>query len=105
MLRIETGREIGAKQRIERTLARFGQDVRRRRAKLNLTQQEAAKRAGISQSHWSKIERGLHDLSIGQALRIQFALNAESLEGMLGHQPSALVLAADQSGSPTRRPG
>lgn len=58
---------------------------------------EASARAGISQSHWSKIERGLHDLSVGQALRIQFALGAESLEGMLGRQPSALVLEASTS--------
>jgi transcriptional regulator with XRE-family HTH domain len=87
--------KLDTKRRITSTLARFGEDVRYRRRKLNLTQKEAAGRAGISQSHWSKIERGLHDPSIGQALRIQFALQAESLEGMLGHQPSALVLAEE----------
>jgi transcriptional regulator with XRE-family HTH domain len=61
---------------------------------LHLTQRQAAKLAGISQSHWSKIERGLHDLSVGQALKVQFALGAESLEGMLGSQPSARILRA-----------
>lgn len=85
----------GGDKRLQAALARFGSDVQQRRLKLDLTQLEAAARAGISQSHWSKIERGLHDLSIGQALRVQFALGAESLEGMLGHQPSALVLAPE----------
>lgn len=81
-----------ATMRLQQALARFGKDVLQRREKLDLTQREAAIRAGISQSNWSKIERGLHDPSVGQALRIQFALGAESLEGMLGNQPSALVL-------------
>lgn len=89
---MENSRDIEAKKRIGDALVRFGEDVRLRREKLDMTQGEAAKRAGISQSHWSKVERGLHDLSVGQALRIQFALQAESLEGMLGNQPSALVL-------------
>ena len=91
---MEDSREIEAKRGIVEALARFGEDVRQRREQLDMTQYEAARRAGISQSHWSKVERGLHDLSVGQALRIQFALQAESLEGMLGSQPSALVFAA-----------
>lgn len=89
---MDSAREIEAKRCIKDALTKFGEDVRRRREQLDMTQDEAATRAGISQSHWSKIERGLHDLSIGQALRIQFVLQAESLEGMLGSQPSALVL-------------
>lgn len=95
-------------RRIRGALAEFGADVRRRRFELDLTQRQAAARAGISQSHWSKIERGLHDLSVGQALRIQFALGAESIEGMLGRQPSALVLDSGQSGpnvAAAARPG
>lgn len=89
-----------ARRHIGRALERFGRDVRLRREKLNLTQAAAAKLAGISQSHWSKIERGKHDLSVGHALRVQFALQAESLEGMLGQQPSSLVLIG-QSGQRT----
>lgn len=96
-MRMESARSIEHRGRIARALVGFGEDVRRRREQLNLTQMEASARAGISQSHWSKIERGLHDLSVGQALRIQFALGAESLEGMLGRQPSALVLEASTS--------
>lgn len=87
--------DMATRHRLQHALTRFGEDVRRRREKLDLTQYEAASHAGISQSNWSKIERGLHDPSVGQALRIQFALGAESLEGMLGDQPSALVLAAN----------
>jgi transcriptional regulator with XRE-family HTH domain len=98
--------ELLAERRIPRALAAFGGDVRRRRCELGLTQRAAAEFAGISQSHWSKIERGLHDLSIGQALRIQFALGAESIEGMLGRQPSALVLrATDHSRLSAAHPG
>ena len=87
-----SSRQTVAQRRIERALDRFGREVRLRREKLDLTQKAAAKLAGISQSNWSKIERGKHDLSVGQALRVQFALQAESLEGMLGRQPSRLVL-------------
>ncbi len=95
---MENTRETEDSRRIREALARFGRDVRCRREQLDITQEEAANRAGISQSHWSKVERGLHDLSVGQALRIQFALQAESLEGMLGSQPSALVLGGNGSG-------
>jgi transcriptional regulator with XRE-family HTH domain len=96
---MENSRDIQAEKRIKQALKQFGLDVFRRREELDMTQDEAARRAGISQSHWSKIERGLHDLSIGQALRVQFALQAESLEGMLGEQPSASILT-QESGSP-----
>jgi transcriptional regulator with XRE-family HTH domain len=98
---MDSARDIEAKRRIKGALTTFGEDVRRRRRQLDMTQDAAATRAGISQSHWSKIERGLHDLSVGQALRIQFVLHAESLEGMLGNQPSALVLAV-RADSPQR---
>lgn len=96
-------RQVVARRHIQRALERFGRGVRLRREKLNLTQAAAAELAGISQSHWSKIERGKHDLSVGQALRVQFALRAESLEGMLGRQPSALVLSGQASHRPSPR--
>lgn len=92
--RMENLQKEAQDARLAQTLKAFGADVERRRCELDLTQREAAARAGISQSHWSKIERGLHDPSIGQALRVQFALGAESLEGMLGTQPSARIWPA-----------
>lgn len=85
---MENGRDIQAEKRIKQALKQFGRDVSRRREELDMTQGEASRRAGISQSHWSKIERGLHDLSIGQALRVQFALQAESLRACLENSPA-----------------
>jgi transcriptional regulator with XRE-family HTH domain len=98
-----TAPELAAQRRIQRALESFGAEVRRRREELGMTQDDASRRAGISQSHWSKIERGRHDLSVGQALRVQYALGAESLEGLFGSQPSRRVLAlngAADAGTP-----
>jgi transcriptional regulator with XRE-family HTH domain len=83
------------RRRIQAALRAYGADVRRRRLQLDMTQSQAARRAGISQSHWSKVERALHEPSIGQMLRIQYALGADSLETFLGQQPSARWLNVD----------
>lgn len=66
----------------------FGRNVRRRRLELDLTQAAAAARAGISQSNWSKVERGEIEPSIAQMLRIHVALEGDSLESYFGAHPS-----------------
>jgi transcriptional regulator with XRE-family HTH domain len=80
--------------RLIETLAAFGARVRASREALGLSQELAAKRAGISQSHWSKVERGAVDPSIGQVLRIQMALNAPSVESFFGNFPTAQISAS-----------
>jgi predicted transcriptional regulator len=77
--------------RLQRTLATFAERVRTSRVELGLSQQAAAARAGINQSHWSKVERGVVDPSLGQVLRIQIALSAPSVEGLFGAFPTAQV--------------
>lgn len=49
--------------------------IRKRRIALGLTQEEVAKRAGISRSHYCKIERGKRDLNIDQLMSISNALH------------------------------
>jgi len=75
--------------RIDKAVARYASEVKRRREQSNLTQTQAARQAGISQSHWSKIERGKIRPSIEQILRIHAALDAESLESYFGAHPVA----------------
>jgi transcriptional regulator with XRE-family HTH domain len=58
-----------------------------------MTQRQAAERAGITQSHWSKIERGEIEPSIAQMLRVHFALEGESLESYFGDHPSIRALS------------
>jgi transcriptional regulator with XRE-family HTH domain len=49
--------------------------MRKRRIALGLTQAEVAKLAGLTRSHYSKIERGKRDLNIDQVMSISKALN------------------------------
>lgn len=79
----------GEGQRIEQALSMFRRRVKEMREERDLSQEEAARRAGISQSNWSKIERGPTTPSARQVLQIQMALNAESLELFFGSFPSA----------------
>jgi transcriptional regulator with XRE-family HTH domain len=76
---------------MKRALAIFGSRIKASRESLGISQEAAAERAGISQSHWSKIERGAVDPSIGQVLRIQTALNAGSVESFFGSFPTARI--------------
>lgn len=79
----------------DKTLANLGRRVKILRKERGLTQEDAAERAGISQSNWSKVERGAVDPSIREVLRIQMALNAPSIESFFGSFPTASVPTAD----------
>lgn len=46
------------------------ENLRVARARMNITQEEVAKRAGIAQTHYSRIERGERDGSIKTLQRI-----------------------------------
>ncbi len=88
----QINRRPPSQKRIDRAIRAYGENVRKRREELDLTQDAAALRAGISQSHWSKIERGDVEPSIAQMLRIHVALQTESLETLFGQHPSSRLV-------------
>jgi transcriptional regulator with XRE-family HTH domain len=53
----------------------FGEQVRRRRRALNLSQEELAHMAGINRSHMGQIERGTKSAGITTVASIANALN------------------------------
>jgi transcriptional regulator with XRE-family HTH domain len=83
-------------KRLDAALAAFRDQVRKTRQQRGFDQYEAAERAGISQAHWSKIERGEIDPSLAHALRIQAALDIPSIEIFFGGHPSGKLAASCQ---------
>jgi len=75
--------------------------IRERRYKLNLTQQEVARRAGTSHSFISKLESGEHIPTIPVLSRILAVLGEQLLIGMErktpGQEPEREVAPAPQS--------
>jgi DNA-binding XRE family transcriptional regulator len=70
-----------------------------------LNQREAAKTAGISQGHWSKIENGRHDPSLAQVLRIQRLFGLDSVESFFGPSPTGRIgRGLDPSGGSDETP-
>lgn len=55
--------------------AEFGSAVRKRRHKLNLSQEAFADKANVHRTYVSSIELGKADIGMGAALRIADALN------------------------------
>jgi transcriptional regulator with XRE-family HTH domain len=76
-------------KRLNQALLQFRKRVQETRRRRGLDQYEAAARAGISQSQWSKIERGEAAPSLANALRMQIALGIPSIETFFGRHPSA----------------
>ncbi len=90
--------------RIQRALDEYGARLKGRREQSNMTQGDLAGRSGVSQSHISKIERGMHEPTLGQMLKLQAALEAETLEGFLGPTPAARWMRIAQHGHVTSGP-
>ena len=61
--------------KIQKFRQEFGTVVRRRRHKLNISQEEFADRANIHRTYVSSIELGKVDIGIGVAYKIATALN------------------------------
>lgn len=71
-----------------------------------LSQRSAAARAGLDASHWSKIERQIAEPTLSSLLRIQYALELESLEELFGEHPSArLVRSPSRANGPVDKRG
>jgi transcriptional regulator with XRE-family HTH domain len=71
--------------------------MRKRRAKLRLTQEEAAERAGISRQTWNGIEKGRRGVG---------AVNAERIAKVLGGKPTDYLsrpIPADELAEVRRR--
>lgn len=81
-------------------LAAFGAMVRRRRRSMGLSQTTVSRLAGVDQPCWSRIEAGRYpSLTLAQALRIQRALQAPSLEELFGPSATASLLQIETGAS------
>lgn len=80
----------------------IGRRVEELRDERGLTQADAAEGAGLSQGHWSKIERGELDIRLSTLLRVQHALGLDFFESLFGVGPSTRRLKGewDEYGSP-----
>jgi hypothetical protein len=57
-----------------------------------LNQREAARRAGITQASWSRLEGVKHDASLAQMLRVQRLFGLDSIESFFGPDATGLIL-------------
>ena len=89
---------------IQRALNEYGARLKERREQSDMTQDDLAARSGVSQSHISKIERGQHEPALGQMLKLQAALEAETLEGFFGPTPAARWMRIARYGHRTSGP-
>ncbi len=63
-----------------RPKAALGAAVSKRRAELNLSQEEVAKRAGLHRTYVSDIERDARNISVASLIQLSSALELESWE-------------------------
>jgi transcriptional regulator with XRE-family HTH domain len=54
------------------------------RTAAEMPQIEAARRAGIDRTSWGRIEAGKLDVRLDTLLRIQYALEVDTIEGLFG---------------------
>ncbi len=82
---LDTGSETPEEERAEDQVPKmlFGQWLKQKRLQANLTQPAAAKRAGISQNHWYRIERRMSHPRRETILRLVSAVNADLEEALL----------------------
>ncbi|MCP4540267.1 MAG: helix-turn-helix transcriptional regulator [Chloroflexi bacterium] len=64
----------------KKQITKIAQSIRQARLSAGITQQYAADRAGISQSFWSEIERGVWMLSVQTLLKVAKALGVKPEE-------------------------
>lgn len=64
----------------ETTLRRFGDNVRARRERQDLSQEQLAERADLDRTYISGVERGVRNLSLNSVVRIAKALKTSASE-------------------------
>jgi transcriptional regulator with XRE-family HTH domain len=62
---------------VARALRTLGQNMRRLRLALNLSQTEVAQRAGLFWRHWQKIETGTSNCCVSSVVGIAAALDVD----------------------------
>lgn len=77
---------------MEEARQRLAERMRALRCEANMSQREAARRAGMDQRNWSRIEQRKLNPRLDSLLRIQHALDVENLEGLFGPQATRDIL-------------
>jgi transcriptional regulator with XRE-family HTH domain len=67
------------------------------RSAANLPQSEAARRAGMDRTNWGRIESGKLDVRLETLLRIQYALEVDTIEALFSE------MTGDRLGRPAVR--
>jgi transcriptional regulator with XRE-family HTH domain len=81
--------ELDVEEALRRFRARM-KDLREQRA---WSKAECARHAGLDQSEWSRIERGITAPSLQSALRIHYALQLDSMDALFGELPATEILS------------
>ncbi|WP_370552400.1 helix-turn-helix transcriptional regulator [Conexibacter sp. CPCC 205706] len=71
---------------------RLAARMRALRSAASMPQSAAASRAGIDRTTWGRIEAGRLDVRLDTLLRIQFALEVDTLEGLFGETTGDLFV-------------
>ena len=73
---------------VAKARALLGERIRRMRQQKTWSQDDASLRSGVSQAEWSRVELARSDPRISTLLRMQHALDAESVESLFDDLPS-----------------
>jgi ribosome-binding protein aMBF1 (putative translation factor) len=101
---------------LEEARRRLAERMVQLRTEAGMSQREAARRGGMNQRNWSRIEQKKLHPRLDSLLRIQYALHVDSLEGLFGpqatrdilrhHKPSSRSQSANRvPGTTRKRPG
>jgi transcriptional regulator with XRE-family HTH domain len=77
---------------LQRAREQFGHRLRALREQRAWSQGDAGRKSGVSQGEWSRVERAETNPSMTTLLRIQHALDLDSVEMLFGDPPSRRIL-------------
>jgi transcriptional regulator with XRE-family HTH domain len=77
---------------MECATVQFGHRLRELREQRAWSQGEAGRQSGVSQGEWSRVESAQTNPSMTTLLRIQHALNLDSVETLFGEPPSRRIV-------------
>jgi transcriptional regulator with XRE-family HTH domain len=79
---------------LQRAREEIGHRLRELREQRSWSQGEASRQSGVSQGEWSRIESAETNPGMTTLLRIQHALNLDSVETLFGEPPSRRIIQA-----------
>lgn len=97
-------RNAPTEETFEEARQRLAARMRLLRDAARMPQSEAATRAGLDRTSWSRIEAGKLDVRLDTLLRIQFALGVDSLEALFGETTGDLFRRDSSNGGASSRP-